>query len=190
MVKFLVDTGADVSVITTATAERLGGQVARTERLFTGADGSLLDVVGKMKIDIVTAWGQKVHSTVYVMKGARNNLIGKPEVRKLSLVKTVRLVIDEVRSKHPKLFGKLGVLPDVFKINLKDDAVPLCLCVPRRVPIGLREATKSELERMEKLGVIEKVEYPTTWCSGMVVAPKSNGKVRLCVDLTQLTKMT
>lgn len=188
MVKFLVDTGADVSVITTATAERLGGQVARTERLFTGADGSLLDVVGKMKIDIVTAWGQKVHSTVYVMKGARNNLIGKPEVRKLSLVKTVRLVIDEVRSKHPKLFGKLGVLPDVFKINLKDDAVPLCLCVPRRVPIGLREATKSELERMEKLGVIEKVEYPTTWCSGMVVAPKSNGKVRLCVDLTQLNK--
>ena len=55
MVKFLVDTGADVSVITATTAERLGGKVAKLERIFTGADGSLLDIVGKMKIDIVSA---------------------------------------------------------------------------------------------------------------------------------------
>ena len=187
-IRFLVDTGADVSVITMKTAERLGGKIVETKRLFTGADGSMLQVVGKMRIDLISAWGQKVSSTVYVMKGARNNLLGKPEVRKFNIVKTVRVVKEEIQSKHPKLFGELGVLPDVFKINLKEDAVPLCLCVPRRVPIGLREATKRELERMEKLGVIEKVEHPTSWCSGMVVAPKSNGKVRLCVDLTQLNK--
>ena len=41
---------------------------------------------------------------------------------------------------------------------------------------------------MEELGVIEKFEKPTSWCSGMVVAPKSNGMVRICVDLTQLNK--
>ena len=60
--------------------------------------------------------------------------------------------------------------------------------VPRRVPIGLRDATRKELERMESMGVIEKVEKPTEWSSGMVVAPKPNGKARLCVDLTQLNK--
>ena len=38
-------------------------------------------------------------------------------------------------------------------------------------------------------GVISKVERPTDWCSGLVVVPKSNKTdVRLCVDLTQLSK--
>ena len=41
---------------------------------------------------------------------------------------------------------------------------------------------------MQQLGVIEKVEQPTSWCSGMVVVPKANGKVRICVDLTRLNK--
>ena len=38
---------------------------------------------------------------------------------------------------------------------------------------------------MEKLGVIAKVQA-TDWCAGMVVIPKSNGKVRICVHLTKL----
>ena len=41
---------------------------------------------------------------------------------------------------------------------------------------------------MQDLGVIEKVEQPTDWCSGMVVVPKANGKVRICVDLTRLNR--
>ena len=45
-----------------------------------------------------------------------------------------------------------------------------------------------ELERMERLGVIAKVEVPTDWCAGMVVIPKTNGKVRICVDLTKLNQ--
>ena len=41
---------------------------------------------------------------------------------------------------------------------------------------------------MEKLGVIEKVEDPTEWCAGMVVVPKADGRVRICVDFTKLNK--
>ena len=41
---------------------------------------------------------------------------------------------------------------------------------------------------MEKLGVISKINEPTDWCSGMVVVPKQNEKVRICVDLTQLNE--
>ena len=39
---------------------------------------------------------------------------------------------------------------------------------------------------METLGVISKVDQPTEWCAGMVVVPKKNGKVRICVDLKHL----
>ena len=41
---------------------------------------------------------------------------------------------------------------------------------------------------MEQLGVIQKVDTPTEWCAGMVVVPKGNNKVCICVDLTKLNK--
>ena len=46
-------------------------------------------------------------------------------------------------------------------------------------------AVKQELERMETLGVISKIQEPTNWCSGMVVVPKSTN---LRVDLTRLNQ--
>ena len=49
-VSFLVDTGADVSVILTVKiAERAGGEIVEITRLFTRADGSMLQAVGKMR---------------------------------------------------------------------------------------------------------------------------------------------
>ena len=39
---------------------------------------------------------------------------------------------------------------------------------------------------MESLGVISRVDQPTPWCAGMVVVPKKNGAVRICVDLKPL----
>ena len=41
---------------------------------------------------------------------------------------------------------------------------------------------------MESLGVISKIDEPTEWCSPMVVVPKPNGTVRICVDLTKLNE--
>ena len=45
-----------------------------------------------------------------------------------------------------------------------------------------------ELNRMEKAGVISKVAQPTPWCAGMVVIPKKNSKVRICVDLKPVNR--
>ena len=55
----------------------------------------------------------------------------------------------------------------------------------RRIPFHIREKVEKELERLEKLDVIEKVEGPTPWVSPIVAAPKSNApnQIRLCVDM-------
>ena len=36
--------------------------------------------------------------------------------------------------------------------------------------------------------MITKVEQPTEWCAGMVVVPKADKKVRICVDLKRLNE--
>ena len=47
---------------------------------------------------------------------------------------------------------------------------------------------KTELDKLQKLGVIVPVKEATPWCAPIVVALKSNGTVRICVDLTNLNK--
>ena len=54
--------------------------------------------------------------------------------------------------------------------------------------IPLLPKVKEELQRMQDAGVISKVEQPTQWCAGMVVVPKADGRVRICVDLTKLNE--
>ncbi len=45
---------------------------------------------------------------------------------------------------------------------------------------------KEELKGMENLGVKAPIKEATEWCSGVVVVPKPNGKIRICVELTHL----
>ena len=75
-------------------------------------------------------------------------------------------------------------MKEKYAIKLKDDAKPFALSVP----MPLYDITKSEIERMLKGGVISPVDNPTEWCAPMVVTPKPNGKVRVCVDLTKLNE--
>ena len=47
---------------------------------------------------------------------------------------------------------------------------------------------KEEIERMLQLDVIEPIDEPTEWCSPIVVVPKADGRVRICVDPTKLNQ--
>ena len=60
---------------------------------------------------------------------------------------------------------------------------PFALTTPRRVPVPLLSKFKEELARMEQMHIISKVDEPTEWCAEMIVVPKANEKVRICVDL-------
>ena len=94
--------------------------------------------------------------------------------------------IDEV-NKEP--FGDLDEHPVKCKpvrIEIKDNAEPYSLKVPRRIPIPLLEKVKAELERMKASNVIEEITEPTDWCAGMVAVRKKNGAVRICTDLKKM----
>ena len=52
-----------------------------------------------------------------------------------------------------------------------------------RVPYSLREKVANKLDELEGLDMIEKVNGPTKWVSPVIVVPKPDGDIRLCVDM-------
>ena len=64
-----------------------------------------------------------------------------------------------------------------------DENVPAVSQHHRRIPFYMREKVEKELERLEKLDIIENIDGPTDWVSPIVVAPKKNGEIRICVDM-------
>jgi hypothetical protein len=52
----------------------------------------------------------------------------------------------------------------------------------KKQPDSLRDKVKREIEQMEKLNIIRRVDEPTEWINSMVVVPKPNGEVRICLD--------
>ena len=54
----------------------------------------------------------------------------------------------------------------------------------RRIPFGVREKVERKLDELLESGIIEEVpEGPTGWVSPLVVVPKADGDIRICVDM-------
>ena len=164
-------------------------QWRKPNKLLKGADGRTLKVLGEVDVTLASQRGNTTETSAFVVCGASSNLLGKKEIKSLGLVSVVNSVgVENIVTKYEKIFHGLGTLPEVFTIHMKEDAIPYNISTPRRVPVGLREQVQGELFRMKELGVISPIEKSTVWCAGMVVAPKKSGKVRICVDLSQLNK--
>ena len=135
--------------------------------------------------------GLQSEQVVFVMKGLKKNLLGLPALTVLQLVSRLDGVDQyeqHIYQRFPNLFQGLGTLGGEYTISLKPYSKPYALTTPRNVPLPLREKVREELVRMESLGVITKVEYPSEWCCGMVIVPKKDNTVRICVDLKPLNE--
>ena len=189
-VEFKIDTGADVTVIPrTEYQKKRDGPLRASDRMLTGAGQQQLHVQGKFTAHLKRN-NVELEQEIFVVKGLDKPLLGRPAIEGLKIVSLVGPVQAEesVVQKFPKLFQGLGRLKDNYTIKLRENAEPYALNTPRRVAIPLLPKVKAELERMENMGVITRVTEPTDWCAGMVVVPKSNGTVRICVDLTKLNE--
>ena len=109
----------------------------------------------------------KAHQDIFVIQHLHKPLVGLPAIRALHLVSRVNAVSDlteQVYERYPQLFSGLGSMTGEHTIRLNADATPFTISTPRRIALPLMPKVKSELERMEKLGVIKRVNIPTKWC--------------------------
>ena len=93
--------------------------------------------------------------------------------------------VDELKSKFPEQFDRIGNLPGKVKLHLKDDAVPF-IDPPRKYSIHLKPKLKEELDKMEEQGVITKVKEHSDWCSSLAISIKKDGSLRICLDPRKL----
>ena len=190
LIPFKLDTGAEVTAITSDTYHSLQSvELNKPEKILSGPSRKPLKVIGQFQGHFVHRTKQTSQS-VFVVEGLKTNLLGLPTITALNLLVRVDIIADvsekDIPKQFPSLFQGLGNLGEEYNIQLKPEAKPFAIFTPRHVPLPLCAKVQQELDRMESLEVISHVDQPTPWCAGMVVVPKKNGSVRICVDLKPL----
>ena len=90
----------------------------------------------------------------------------------------------DIREEYVDILTGVGKLKDYqLKIHVNNDVTPITQQV-RRLPFGLRNRVQRKLDDLLDKDIIEEVpNTPTSWVSPLVVAPKQDGDIRICVDM-------
>ena len=173
-VQFKIDTGADETCIPFSTYESMKGKLPvllKSRKKLHSCDGKKLNICGKF-----TATNESddkiIVQDVYVIEGLHRALLGGPAIRALNLLKKENFIeainsTDEIKldkdwkSTSPKLFKGLGRIENEYTIKLKAGAQPHAVTTARKIAHPRLPKVIKELERMEKMGVISKIETPT-----------------------------
>ena len=128
--------------------------------------------------------GQGKEHQLLVVQGEGPSLLGCDWLRELRLdwgavhksgaQDQLQAILDD----YSDLFKEdLGLIRGVkAKIHVSQQAKP-CFCKLRAVPFSLRKAVDSELERLEKEGIIEPVAF-SEWAALTVPVLKDDGSIR------------
>ena len=185
-----VDTGASLSVISEGTYKNLISENRATPleksgivlRTYTGEE---VKPEGVCTVD-VDYEGGKYSLPLLVVSGEGPPLLGRNwlEEIKLNWPRIKQLTahdkrLSEILQKHAQLFGEgLGTLQGTkAKTHVDPTATPI-FHKARPVPYALREKIEQDLERLEKAGTIEPVQY-SEWATPIVPVMKSDGTVRV-----------
>lgn len=126
--QFKVDTGAEVTVISSAASTQLGitDPQPATKQL-RGPDGTPLHTVGQATVKLAYQGWECTH-TLFILPSLEHNLLGLPAIRDLHILHKVDSLVEPPQAKFPSLFTGLGELKgDPYEIQLRPDATPLSL---------------------------------------------------------------
>ena len=211
--KILIDTGASINVIDETThAKMKNAQLRATKtKVFPYHGDSPVKLLGCFQAIIETKRKYAV-ATFYVAEGDSGCLLSSATAQDLSLIKFNLCAVQSTKPKtekgesfpspnnspaaknvnsipeiaeSSKLFEGIGKLKN-YQLRLDiDETVKPVAQNQRRIPYHLRKQVKKELKNLQDLDIIEKVpdDVATPFVSPIVVVPKKNGSIRICVDM-------
>ena len=206
---FQVDTGAQCNVVPVdlykkATKDYKLSNVTPCQHNITAYGGTSIPIVGQA---IIRVWrgnsscrldckiverrnirpilGRKACIGMKIVDYLDNDRMNKPDTKGAevySLSTSRPWTLDSLVAKYPDVFGEgVGCLEGEYQIRLNPEAKPV-QHAPRRVPVPLRECLQETLDDLVQQDILAPVTEPTQWVSSMVVVPKSDGKLRICLD--------
>ena len=187
--KMQLDTGATVSILPKVLYDQQFNQwpLRGTKIKLKAYNGVRIPVYGEVHLPVVYEQ-QELVLPLIVVDGDGSPLLGRNWLEQLKLnwrnifhVSKVDTLSD-VLGRHKMVFDKgLGTIKGfTADIKLQEGAKPI-FCKARPVPYALRQKVEEELDRLEKLGVVKKVER-SDWASPIVCVPKKDGSIRICGD--------
>ena len=195
-IRFQVDSGATVNVINKAMVPRKS-MIQPTATRLRMYNNSPMAVLGEARIPMTNAKNDRKYKVrCIVVSEDVQPIIGLTAAQHMELITinteniavvhkqqpSTPLTSQAIAEQFPALFdGKLGTLRENVDLTVDTEIQPI-KNAPRRVPHAMMQPLKDELDRLEKLQVIEKVTEPTEWLSSLVTVKKPNGKLRLCID--------
>jgi hypothetical protein len=96
-------------------------------------------------------------------------------------------VSGDIVAKYPGVFKGTGKFPGVLSFKVDHSVTPVQLPV-RRIPLGIRDDVKQELDRLVAEDILIKEEEPTDWISCLLLNKKRSGKWRVCLDPVPLNR--
>jgi hypothetical protein len=184
-----IDTGSGVTLLSRQEFERINGDTRSLQPsrlILKGYSGGKIDCLGE-KVMSVQINNQKKDAVIKIVEGNGPSLLGRDLISTFTLpwetiFKVSSSEYKDVLEKYSDLFdntavGKIEGLTVQLHVN---DTEPV-FRKARPVPYSVREKYVEALDKLEKQGIIEKVEY-SEWASPVVPVVKSNGDIRLCGD--------
>lgn len=95
----------------------------------------------------------------------------------------------ELTTRSKDVFTGIGKLKDFqLKLHIDEQVQPVAQPL-RRPAFSLKEKIEKKLDELLREDIIEQVEGPTPCVNPVVVVPKPNGDVRLCLDMRCTNKV-
>ena len=199
IVPVFADTGADICVMSAATAKKIKLKLEKTKMKIRPYGSDPKSCVGQYVGTI--RYGDKIVNTViYVVKENVETLLSGEVCEALQIISfneaEVRSVenedlapeVKELQEEFPGVFEGLGKLKG-HKVHLHiDESVKPVKEPPRQVAFHLTSKRDKALEEMERAGVIVEHQGPTSWVSNLVLTPKDDGSTRVTLDFRNVNK--
>ena len=157
-----------VTAITESTLTKLGNaKLSLVTKSLCGPDRKPLEVTGRVKATLYSK-NHKCDHEVYVIKEQKHNLLGLPAIKELQLLKQ----IDHISLNHSSIINKYpNFIFWPWKIHQKSPSDQKQNCLQSIHPTRfhyhfIRKCRMIKLAHMESLGIISKVDTPTSWCAG------------------------
>ena len=159
-------------------------------QIFAYGSRSQLEAIRKCTVNVKVKSKQKV-TTFHILKGAHGSILSYITAKDLGLVNinlnhittlSDTTAMESLTKEYSTVFQGIGKLKNYeVKLHVNTSAQPVAQSACR-IPFHLQKKVSVKLKKLETQGIIEKVEGPIPWISPLVVIPKRNGEVRLCID--------